>query len=34
MDAERWLEEHGVPVDHTGEVYAGPVEAIAGVPVS
>ena len=22
MDAERWLEEHGVPVDHMGEVYA------------
>jgi thioredoxin reductase (NADPH) len=22
MDAERWLEEHGVEVDHTGEVYA------------
>lgn len=21
MDAERWLEEHGVSVDHTGEVY-------------
>lgn len=32
MDAERWLEEHGVSVDHTGEVYAGPVEAIAGAP--
>ncbi|HEX8916883.1 MAG TPA: thioredoxin-disulfide reductase [Chloroflexota bacterium] len=30
MDAERWLEEHGVSVDHTGEVYAGPVEAITG----
>jgi thioredoxin reductase (NADPH) len=28
MDAERWLEEHGVPVDHTGEVYAGPVETL------
>jgi thioredoxin reductase (NADPH) len=22
MDAERWLEEQGVPVDHMGEVYA------------
>jgi thioredoxin reductase (NADPH) len=32
MDAERWLEEHGVPVDHTGEVYSGPVEAIVGAP--
>ena len=30
MDAERWLEEHGVSVDHTGEVYAGPIEAITG----
>jgi len=30
MDAERWLEERGVKVDHTGEIYAGPVEAIAG----
>jgi thioredoxin reductase (NADPH) len=28
MDAERWLEEHGVAVDHTGEVYGGPVEAL------
>jgi thioredoxin reductase (NADPH) len=34
MDAERWLEERGVPVDHTGEVYAGPVETIMGVPAS
>ena len=34
MDAERWLEEHGVSVDHTGEVYAGPVEAIAGARAS
>lgn len=23
LDAERWLEAHGVPVDHAGEVYAG-----------
>ncbi|GAC1466463.1 MAG: thioredoxin-disulfide reductase [Chloroflexota bacterium] len=27
MDAERWLEEHGVPVDPTGEIYA---DVIAG----
>jgi hypothetical protein len=32
MDAERWLEEQGVKVDRTGEVYTGPVEAIAGAP--
>jgi thioredoxin reductase (NADPH) len=30
MDAERWLEEHGVKVDHTGEVYVGPKQAIVG----
>lgn len=28
MDAERWLEEQGVPVDHTGEVYARAIEDV------
>jgi thioredoxin reductase (NADPH) len=34
MDAERWLEKHGVPVDRTGEVYEGPFQASAKLAAS